>query len=77
MTKSKYKVFISNYLIKTYVTTTRNSEDMINQILKQFGWNECIKIIRVTEGEQKVIYRKTPKNKPNGCLKENFKSILQ
>lgn len=78
MTKSKYKVFVSNYLINTYVTTTRNSEDMINEILKQYEWNDCIKIVKITEDEQKVIYRKTPKNKPNGRYpKEEFKPIGQ
>jgi hypothetical protein len=60
MMKSKYKVYVMYRLCNIYVTTTRNAEDMINEILKMYD-TEYIKIVRCADGEEETIYKKTPK----------------
>lgn len=60
MMKSKYKVYVMYRLCNTYITTTRNAEDMINQILKMYD-TDYLEIVRSTDGEEKTIYKKTPK----------------
>lgn len=56
MKKSIYTIYINCKLRNKYVTTTRNAEDMINQILQFYNTEvNPIKIYRQTEGEKKVL----------------------
>lgn len=62
MTKAKYTVVIDYIRYHYYVTTTRNSEDMINLILEKhqtFSPRQVI-IYREMEGETQVIYSLKP-----------------
>lgn len=64
MKKSVYTVYINSMFVAKYVTTTRNAEDMINQLKSMYHRDETdtIKIYRKTEGEEKIlIYRKNYK----------------
>jgi len=60
MMKSKYKVYVMYRLCNIYVTTTRNAEYMINEILKMYD-TDYLEIVRSTDGEEQTIYKKTPK----------------
>lgn len=57
MKKSIYTVHINSILKARYVTTTRNAEDMINQLRDRCYSDEVstLKIYRKTEGEEKVL----------------------
>ena len=64
MKKSVYTIYVSNRFTARYTTTTRNAEDMINELLKMYVYDKSIqvKIYRKTEGEEKVlIYSKNYK----------------
>jgi hypothetical protein len=65
MTKTKYEVHTQSGITVTYVTQTRNAEDMIMSIIEkyqrfdEFGKPTNLKIVQVINGESKIIY--TPK----------------
>ena len=69
MTKTKYIVYRHVSVSAMYVTTTRNCEDMIQQIRKlhEFPtdsiYPDKIKIVRIINGERKIVY--TTFNKKN------------
>ena len=65
MTKTKYEVHTQSGITATYVTRTRNAEDMIMNIIDkyqrfdEFDKPTYLKIVQVINGESKIIY--TPK----------------
>jgi len=65
MTKTKYEVHSQCGITVTYVTQTRNAEDMImliidkHQRFDEFGKPTNLKIVQVINGVSKIIY--TPK----------------
>lgn len=67
MEKAKYRVYINYKVSYTYVTTTRNTEDMISQIRKMHehsihDYYYYFKITRETNGEEKEVYVNKGKN---------------
>jgi hypothetical protein len=62
MTKTKYEVYTLSGITVTYVTQTRNAEDMIMSIIDkhqrfdEFGQPRYLKIVQVINGVSKVIY---------------------
>jgi hypothetical protein len=63
MTKTKYEVYRHTSISAIYVTTTRNCEDMIQEIrkkhempLKHSIYPNKIRIVRVVNGERKLVY---------------------
>jgi hypothetical protein len=68
MTKTKYEVHRSGRFIVSYVTTTKNCEEML-QLIRKTHHRDCddvfvpsgFKIIRVIGNERTIIY--TPKNR--------------
>jgi hypothetical protein len=65
MTKTKYEVHSQCGITVTYVTQTRNAEDMITRIVDmhqrfdEFGKPTYLKVVQVINGVSKIIY--TPK----------------
>lgn len=74
MTKTKYIVYRQVSVSAMYVTTQRNCEDMIQKIreLHEFPSNSIypdkIKIVRIINGERKVVYTTADKKKFEKCL---------
>lgn len=71
MTKSKY-ILHANYNRTpkaSYVTTQRNAEDMINEMLKMYDNPafEYLHIYRETDGERHLVYSKKPRRKKKIC----------
>lgn len=68
MTKTKYEVYRHNSITAVYVTTTRNCEDMIQRIREQHElkfnsiYPNKIRIVRIVNGERKVVYTIFNKN---------------
>jgi hypothetical protein len=59
MTKAKYLVYGENFWVtNTFVTTTRNSEDMIMQLKERF---DPVRIVRVIEGVSEKVYTRRDK----------------
>jgi len=63
MEKAKYRVYINYKLCYTYVTTTRNTEDMIFQIreMHESSVYNYFKITRETDNKEKEVYMKNGK----------------
>lgn len=74
MEKSKYQVWKNGRLTATYVTQSRNAEDMLQQIIQQhqtfdeLNYLHYVRVIKITNNEKTVIY--TPKD--NKFWKENL-----
>lgn len=62
MEKAKYRIYVMYSLIRVYVTTTRNCEDMISQIreMHESPLQDSFKITRqvIGDSEEKVVYTK-------------------
>lgn len=58
MTKSKYTVYVQSRFKAAYVTTQRNCEDMVTELIKMYDNEHVdrIKIVRETEGEKSIVY---------------------
>jgi len=62
MTKTKYEVHTQSGITVTYVTHTRNAEDMIMNIIDkhqrfdEFNNPKYLKVVQVINGVSKVIY---------------------
>jgi hypothetical protein len=62
MTKTKYEVHTQSGITVTYVTQTRNAEDMIMNIIDkhqkfdEFGEPRYLKVVQVINGVSKIIY---------------------
>ena len=62
MTKTKYEVYTLSGITVTYVTQTRNAEDMIMNIIDkhqrfdEFNNPRYLKIVQVINGVSKIIY---------------------
>lgn len=54
MTKTKYEVYFYKRVVLFYVTTTRNCEDMINEILRINPLTK--KIFRIDNGVKKSVH---------------------
>lgn len=65
MEKTKYRIYLMYITCKTYVTTTRNCEDMITELLKMYPPDiyDYIKIVRVIGDREEVVFKKTAKKK--------------
>jgi len=63
MTKTIYKVYIQNRVSMVYVTSTRNCEDMIKQILDMhYLEGSYMKIIMICNGETKTVFTSNNKD---------------
>lgn len=70
MTKAKYQVWRAKDLRYSCVTTTRNTEDMINVLSYRFlQLSIPFKIIKIQDGKSKVVY--------DNFKKKCFKSLLE
>ncbi len=63
MTKTIYKVYIQNRVSMVYVTSTRNCEVMIKQILDMhYLEGRYMKIIMICNGETKTVFTSNNKD---------------
>lgn len=62
MKRTKYEVHTQSGITVTYVTQTRNAEDMIMNIIDKhqkfddLGEPRYLKVVQVIEGERKIVY---------------------
>lgn len=73
MEKTKYYVHGMHNITRTYVTTTRNREDMIQQIKEMHEpvFNDYFRISVIENGDRKFIYAKQ-----NSPISRKWKSLL-
>lgn len=62
MTKAKYMVLVDHMKYYTYVTTTRNTENMIDILVDRFQMDDTRQLViyRKMEGETQIVYSLKP-----------------
>lgn len=57
MERSRYLVYIQRQFRGTYVTTQRNTEDMINMLRYMYEDHRQLKIVKICNGVSQVVYK--------------------
>lgn len=57
MKRSRYLVYIQRQFRATYVTTQRNTEDMINMLRYMYEDERHMKLVKICEGVTEIVYK--------------------
>ena len=57
MTRCRYLVYVQRQFRGTYVTTQRNTEDMINVLRDMYEDYRSLRITRICNGVSEIVYK--------------------